>query len=112
MLCNGASTGAIDLTVTGGVSPYTYVWSNNATTQDISNLAAGTYTVTVTDANGCTKTTSATITQPSALDLSVQTTPAPCHGNAGGSVNLTVNGGVPAYAYLWSTAQPLKIYPT
>ena len=68
VLCNGASTGSIDLSVTGGVMPYAYTWSNGAITQDISGLAAGTYTVIVTDANGttsgCTATTSITITQP------------------------------------------------
>ena len=59
--CSGGNTGAIDLSVTGGSSPYTYSWSNGATTQDISNLGAGTYTVTVKDAIGCIKTAIYTI---------------------------------------------------
>ena len=53
--CSGGNTGAIDLSVSGGTAPYTYSWSNGANTQDISNLSAGSYTVTVTDAIGCTK---------------------------------------------------------
>ncbi|MBK8556396.1 MAG: hypothetical protein IPL65_11800 [Lewinellaceae bacterium] len=65
------STGSIDLTVTGGTSPYTYNWGvGQPTTQDRTGLAAGTYTVTVTDANNCTAVLSKTITQPPALSRS------------------------------------------
>lgn len=58
LYCGDLNTGAIDLTVTDGVLPYAYNWSNGATTQDLSGLVAGTYTVTVTDGNGCTATLS------------------------------------------------------
>jgi hypothetical protein len=102
VLCFGNATGSIDLSVTGGTTPYTYAWSNSATTQDLANLVAGTYTVTVTDANACTKTLSATITQPSAgLTASATTVNSTC-GNANGSVDLTVTGGTSPYTYLWS----------
>jgi len=93
--CFGGANGAIDLTVSGGVSPYTYSWSNNATSQDISGLTAGTYTVTVTDANGCTKTTSATVTQPLVLPISTSVTHVIRNGDATGSNNLTVSGCTP-----------------
>ena len=59
--CAGVSNGSINLTVTNGVAPYTYLWNNAATTEDISNLAAGTYSVTVRDFYGCTATTSVTV---------------------------------------------------
>jgi hypothetical protein len=103
VLCFGNATGSIDLTVTGGTSPYTYVWSNTATTQDITGLIAGTYNVTITDFNGCTTTSSATITQPAAALAATRTfVNVLCFGNATGSVDLTVTGGTLGYTYVWS----------
>ncbi|NDF71331.1 MAG: adhesin, partial [Betaproteobacteria bacterium] len=103
VLCFGNSTGSINLTVTGGTPVYTYAWSNNTTQEDPQNLAAGTYTVTVTDANGCTAQTSVTITQPQAgLALSTTQVNVLCSGNNTGSINLTVTGGTPVYTYAWS----------
>jgi len=101
--CFGESTGAVDLTVTGGTAPYTYLWSNGATTEDLVNIVAGTYTVTVTDANLCTVTASATVSQPSAaLDVSATVTDVKCFGESTGEVDLTVTGGTAPYTYSWS----------
>jgi len=108
VLCNGAATGSVNLTVTGGVSPYTYAWSNGATTQDIGDLLAGTYTVTVTDANGCVKTTSATIAENTTLALSGTSTPVSCFGGNNGTIDLTVSGGTPGYTYLWSNGATIQ----
>src|SRR5687767_6311149 len=104
VLCNGGATGSIALTVTGGTTDYTYVWSNAATTEDISGLVAGTYTVTVTDANGCVTTASATVTQPAVLSASAVASPVLCNGGATGSIALTVTGGTTDYTYVWSNA--------
>jgi hypothetical protein len=102
VLCNGDSTGSISITINNGTGPFTFVWSNGATTQNISNIKNGTYTVTVTDANGCTNVKSFTVTQPTFLSLanfsSVNTT---C-GQANGSAQVIPAGGVSPYTYLWS----------
>lgn len=104
--CNGGNTGAINITASGGTPGYTYLWNNGATTEDRTGLAAGTYAVTVTDANGCTASLSATITQPAALSLSTAVTNPTCPpgaqlNNADGAINLTVTGGTGTKTYVW-----------
>ncbi len=103
-LCNGGN-GSIDLMVTGGTTPYTYSWSDlpgSPDPEDRAGIGAGLYTVTVTDNNGCTKTASATITQPAAaLNISSVITPINCNGNNNGAINITVTGGTPGYTYDW-----------
>ena len=103
VLCYGDETGSVILTVTGGTTPYTYLWSNGSATKDITNLPAGAYTVLITDANGCTASAGATVTQPAApLGGTVTVTDVLCYGGATGSLNLTVSGGTQPYTYLWS----------
>ncbi|MFS4494024.1 T9SS type A sorting domain-containing protein [Maribacter sp. 2308TA10-17] len=103
VLCFGDTTGSIDLTVAGGTTAYTYLWSNGATSEDLADVAAGTYDVTITDANGCETTASATVNQPmAALSGSAVATDVLCFGELTGSVDLTVTGGTTAYTYLWS----------
>jgi gliding motility-associated-like protein len=103
--CNGLGNGAINLTVSGGTTPYNYIWSNAATTQNISALAPGTYTVTVTDAGTCSKIQNKTITQPAAaLSATTNATPVSCFGGSTGSVTVTAAGGTPPYTYAWSNA--------
>ncbi|MDW8419204.1 MAG: hypothetical protein RML37_07295, partial [Chitinophagales bacterium] len=102
VLCNGALTGAVDLTVSGGTPNYNYLWSNGATTQDLSGVGAGNYTVTVTDNNACTASASANITQPAGLVLNATTQNVGCAGGANGFVDITVQGGVFPYSFNWS----------
>jgi gliding motility-associated-like protein/uncharacterized repeat protein (TIGR01451 family) len=104
--CHNGSDGTINLSVNGGTGPYTYSWSNSATTQNISNLTIGTYSVTATDANGCTDTLSITLTQPSAPISSSEThVNVLCKGFSTGSIDLSVIGGTAPYTYLWSNGQ-------
>ncbi len=103
VLCFGESTGEADLSVSGGTPPYMYSWNNGATSQDLANLAAGTYDVTVTDDNGCEAMDSITITQPDAtLSTAIVGTDVGCVGESTGEANLTVNGGTPPYMYSWN----------
>lgn len=114
VLCFGLATGAIDLTVSGGTAGYTYLWtasgggsipSGQSTSQDLTGIVAGTYSVTVTDANGCTTTNSATITQPSsAVSSSKSQVNVLCFGNSTGSIDLTPSGGTPGYTYVWTAS--------
>lgn len=101
-LCNGDSNGSIFITVTGGVAPYTYLWSNAATTEDIAGLSAGIYTVTVTDQNTCTATVSRTVLEPPLLTVNASVSNVTCFGEANGAIVLTVAGGAGSYTYLWS----------
>jgi gliding motility-associated-like protein len=112
--CNGQANGSFSVTTTGGTSPYSYVLKNGATTvatfngitgsQAFTALAAGTYTLNVTDNNACTGTTTITITQPAALAATVPTTtPATC-GNANGGATAAATGGTGAYTYSWSNS--------
>jgi hypothetical protein len=89
------------LTVTGGTGPFLFTWDNGATTEDITTLTAGTYTVTVTDNNGCSVTTSANINNIGGPSLSTTQVDATC-GNNNGSIDLTVTGGTGPFTYNWS----------
>ena len=88
-LCNGANDGSVDLTVTGGTSPYTFQWNDGSTNEDLANVVAGTYTVNVTDVNGCVASTSATVNEPAALSLTTSSTPASCNPDGSASVSVT-----------------------
>jgi len=101
-LCNNGSGGSIQITVTGGSAPYTYLWSNGQTTSAVSGLATGTYTVTVTDAATCQKMGNWQVTSPPAITLSGNVTNLMCNGSATGKVDITVAGGTPPYTYYWN----------
>jgi hypothetical protein len=100
--CNSGTNGAINLTPTGGTGPYTFSWVSGPTTEDRTGLAAGTYSVTITDANACTGTVSGiTVTQPTAVSGTTTITNTSCNGGTNGTIDLTPTGGTPGYTYSW-----------
>ena len=99
--CFGGSNGAINLTASGGTPGYTFNWGGGITTEDRTGLAAGSYSVTITDANGCTRVQNVTVTQPPALNSSVVVTNVSCFGGSNGAINLTPSGGTPGYTFNW-----------
>src|SRR5690606_5016138 len=101
--CFGGSNGTATVTPTGGTGSYTYSWSPyGGTAATASGLAAGTYTVTVTDANSCQETHTFTIEEPTALTLTPSQTDVSCFGGSNGTATVAVSGGTPGYTYSWS----------
>ncbi|MFN5149658.1 MAG: T9SS type A sorting domain-containing protein, partial [Flavobacteriia bacterium] len=102
------TNGAINVNIFGGQSPYTYNWSTGSTSQDISGLSAGTYTLQLADANGCSLAHSVTVTnQPGTLDITTAViTNESCVGGVGtngqGAINISVAGETSPYTYAWS----------
>ncbi|MCX7607122.1 MAG: gliding motility-associated C-terminal domain-containing protein, partial [Bacteroidia bacterium] len=98
--CNGEMNGSITVTVTGGTPPYQYSLNGGAlqNSPTFSGLAAGTYTITVQDVNGCTATSSVTVTEPPVLTFTFSVTNALCHGE-NGTITFQPSGGVGGYEY-------------
>ncbi|HXB12303.1 MAG TPA: PKD domain-containing protein, partial [Bacteroidia bacterium] len=103
VLCNGGSNGSDLASAAGGTGAYTFSWApGGQTNANATGLTAGAYTITVTDANGCTATANTTITQPTALALAAAGFPVTCNGGSDGQATAIPAGGTPAYAYLWT----------
>lgn len=101
--CNGLADGEIDLTITNAVPQIQSItWSNAASTEDIEDLVAGTYSVEVVDANGCTQTLAVELDNPAAIVLDITTEDLDCFGDGSGIASLDVSGGAGGFTYLWS----------
>lgn len=103
--CAGGNNGSITITVSGGTTPYTYLWSTTDNTPGITGLTAGTFTVTVTDANSCSLTASYDVDNGLPLSVTVSATDLICAGTNTGQASATATGGTGGpYTYLWSNA--------
>ncbi|WP_344789457.1 Ig-like domain-containing protein, partial [Postechiella marina] len=106
--CHGEATGSIDINVSGGYPPYTYLWSNGETTQDITGVPSGSYNVDITDDSGClfTFATDVIVNEPKALTATAaQDSPVVCFGEANGSATVTPAGGNGNYTYSWDNGE-------
>jgi len=104
--CFGDDDGSINITVDGGVQPYSFLWSDGQVTEDAIGLGAGTYTVTITDGNNDVFTSiSYVITEPAQLIVSVINREAPNAGSTDGRATASVTGGTPPYSYLWASGE-------
>ncbi|NOY36126.1 MAG: T9SS type B sorting domain-containing protein, partial [Chlorobi bacterium] len=104
ILCNGELSGELEANPVGGTTPYAYAWNDpgGQTTKRATFLAAGNYTVTVTDNSGCTTQASELLTEPPAIDVSAVVQDVSCPGQSDGLIALTVTGGTPQFSYLWT----------
>ena len=106
--CYGASTGSIQLSLVGGTGPFDYAWASASgslpNSNTVTNLAAGSYSVTVTDANNLTTSYVIVIAQPFQINPTAQYNVG-SHGQANGYINLSVDGGTPSYTYSWSDGE-------
>ena len=100
ILCAGETNGSLTAQNLGGTGPFTFAWNTGDTSQDLDNLPAGVYNVTITDSNNCTGTGSFSITEPSVLIGSISSSDIDC--NNPGQLNLTPSGGNTPYTFLWS----------
>lgn len=104
-ICYDSSNAAVDLFVSGGTEPYAYLWNNQSTDQDLRNIPAGDYSVTVADAKGCIATAFAEVGQPTQLSFGMTVEEVSCKDNDDGAVLLSPSGATPPYRYQWSNGE-------
>jgi hypothetical protein len=98
-----ANSGQIDIDIVGGNAPFTTVWSNGATDLNLTDLAGGDYTLTVTDAVGCSKDTTITIADVTPTEFVADVQHVSCNGSANGAIDVTIIEGTPGYTFEWET---------
>ena len=97
--CYNTRDGHVTVLATGGVSPYSYAWNNGAISQNLDNVAAGTYSLTITDAAGCSTSRNVSIDAPEAVNMEIAATDVKCYGERNGKIEIAANGGTEPYRY-------------
>ena len=101
ILCHGQPNGAVNISPTGGTPPYTFIWSNGSTSEDLLGVGADIYSVLVADAGGCTATNGATVLEPGEFHISTNPSMSICYGQPA-YLTVSATGGTPLYTYQWS----------
>jgi gliding motility-associated-like protein len=103
--CSGQGNGSIKLAITGGQAPFTYTWSNGSATKDLSNLAAGSYSVLIKDKTGCSYQANYAVKEATNIGIKETIQAESCVGASNGEIQVNVLGGSAPYTYLWSNGQ-------
>jgi agmatine deiminase len=104
--CFGQDNGSVNISLSGGTSPFTFLWSNFSTNQNLTEVVAGNYSLTVTDSNNCTEVYSCEITEPEAVVIeSIPVVNEEYFEACNGSATANITGGTPPYTFLWSNSQ-------
>jgi hypothetical protein len=111
-LCSGNPQGIATAVVSGGTTPYQYQWNNGSTESSINGLVAGSYSLTVNDASGCSQTSSATVNSTNGITASANTSDVSCFGGSDGSIDILISSGTPPFTYNWSNGSPAENYLT
>jgi hypothetical protein len=110
--CAIEKSGAVELSVSGGTAPYSYLWSDNSTADKRTNLDAGEYSVTVSDANSKKFIASITFDSPKPITISTNMTEVRCKGESTGKATVLVTGGKLPYTYIWANEQKQTLVST
>lgn len=103
--CFSSSDGSIDLTVSGGEVPYTFLWSDNTTNQNLSNVVADDYSVLIVDKNGCSLLAESAVGEPELIVIDEVITQVTCKDQSDGTISTTITGGISPYDFVWSNGE-------
>lgn len=103
--CNGGTDGELSINLQGGTKPYSILWNNSSTDSNLTSLSSGSYTVVVSDANGCSVSDSFTVSEPTAIQITLDSTEVAACGHANGSAYISVSGGSGVYSVLWDNGE-------